>query len=539
MSNRVRVEASTPTVGQVGNLSSQHATTSAVRQVRNLSRQDATSTVVGQVGNLSGQDAILSYSTTVPSVPSLSRRKMLKLAAAAGGASLASRLGSAPAVLADRAPNSLLATAVIGCANQGISSLNAAAGERLVALVDVDDSHLGKAQQFLAEQHASVKWSGIKTWFDYRQMFDQMHDKIDAVFIATPDHHHAVAAMMAMELDKHVYVEKPMGHTIDEARQLTEAARKHKVMTQMGNQGHSGEGIRRLCEYIWAGAIGNLLETHSWAPTGRGGVGGRPPSKPVPAGLHWDEWIGPATYRDYHDELHPLEWRSWWDFGEGSIGDWGCHNLDAPFMVLRAESPTGAEAIRQEGGSDERFPLLNVIRWDFPRPGGGEPVHVHWYDGYASGFDPKLKDDDPETAIRFQNRPPIVAELEKKYGRELKNGGTIYVGTEGVMYTGNYAGSPRIIPEEKHRAFPVPERKIPRIKGTHQDDFLRACKDGQPSSADFNYSGPLTEMVLLGCLAIKAGVGKLVQWDSQALRCSNLPELNTLVKREYRKGWEL
>lgn len=469
----------------------------------------------------------------------VSRRQALKLVAAGGMASAASRLRGAPAFLADPAPNSQLATAVIGCANQGISSLSAAAGERLVALVDVDDSHLGKARQFLAEQYPAVKWPSIKTWFDYRRMFDRMHGQIDAVFVATPDHHHATAAMMAIKLGKHVYVEKPMAHTIGATRQLTEAARQYKVITQMGNQGHSGEGVRRLCEYIEAGAIGNLLETHSWAPTGRGGTGGKLPARPVPDGLHWDEWIGPAPYRDYHAELHPQDWRSWWDFGEGSIGDWGCHNLDGPFMVLGAANPASVEAIRQEGGSEERFPLLNVIRWEFPRRGGGKPIQVSWYDGYASGFDPKLKDEEPETAIRFQNRPPIVAELEKKYGRQLKNGGTIYVGDKGVMYTGNYAGSPRIIPEQEHRAFPVPERKMPRVKGTHQDDFLRACKDGQPSCADFSYSGPLTEMVLLGCLAIKAGTGRKVEWDSRSLRSANLPELNSLVRREHRKGWEL
>jgi predicted dehydrogenase len=408
-----------------------------------------------------------------------------------------------------------------------------------VALVDVDDSHLGIARQFLAEQFPAVNWSGIKTWFDYRQMFDRMHGQIDAVFVATPDHHHAVATMMAMRLGKHVYVEKPMAHTIGETRQLVEAARKHKVITQMGNQGHSGEGIRRLCEYIEAGAIGNLVETYSWAPTGRGGTGGRLPAKPVPAGLHWDEWIGPAPQRDYHDELHPKEWRSWWDFGEGSIGDWGCHNLDGAFMALGAQSPTSVEVVRQEGGSAERFPLLNVIRWEFPRRSGGSPVQVHWYDGYAGNFDPKLKDEDPEAAIRFQNRPPIVAELEKKYGRELKNGGTIYVGDRGLMYTGNYAGSPRILPEEKHRKFPVPKPKLPRVKGTHQADFLRACKEGYQPSSHFDYSGALSEMVLLGCLAERAGVGKKVEWDAAAMKCANLPELNALVQREYRKGWSL
>jgi hypothetical protein len=308
----------------------------------------------------------------------------------------------------------------------------------------------------------------------------------------------------------------------------------------MGNQGHSGEGIRRLCEYIGAGAIGDVVESYSWAPTGRGGVGGRLPAQPVPAGLHWDEWIGPMPYRDYHAQLHPLMWRGWWDFGDGSVGDWGCHNLDGPFMALKLGSPSSVEALQQVGGSAERFPLLNVIRWNFPARGDLPPVKVHWYDGYSADVDPNAPDKDEQKVEAAQNRPPLVLELEKKYGRALRNGGTIYVGTKGIMHTGNYAGSPRIIPEEKHKQFPVPAKTLPRVKGTHQTDFLRACKEGgPPPSSHFDYAGPLTEMVLLGCLAIKAGAGKTVTWDSANMKCPKMPELSKLIRREFRPGWTL
>ncbi len=474
------------------------------------------------------------------------RRELLRKAAITAGAATGASLFGVPAILAQKSPNSTLGTVVIGCVNQGIASVNAAASERLIALVDVDDSHLEKAKKFLGDKHPDVKATGIQTYFDYRKMFDEIHKQVDAVFVAAPDHHHAPAAMIAIKLGKGVYVEKPLAHSIEEVRTLTAAARKYQVVTQMGNQGHSGEGIRRLCEYIWAGAIGDVTETYSWAPTGRGGVGGRLPTRPVPPGLHWDEWIGPAHNRDYHEQLHPKVWRSWWEFGDGSVGDWGCHNLDGPFMALKLGVPESVEVLEQVGGSDERFPLINTIRWTFPARGEMPAVKVHWFDGYRGGLDPNADDKDEEKLELAQNRPPIVAELEKQYGRKLRNGGTIYVGTKGIMHTGNYAGGPRIIPEEKHQAFPLPEKVLPRIAkgasgvGNHQADFLRACKEGgAPPASHFDYSGPLTEVVLLGCMAIKAGVGKKVQWDAAAMQCPNLPELNRLVKREYRPGWTL
>ncbi len=469
------------------------------------------------------------------------RRTFLRGTAAAAGLGLASQVFTPPNLLGQRSPNSKLNTVVIGCANQGLASLSGAVTENLVALVDVDENHLATANNWFKEYAPDVNPAKLKIFYDYRKMFDEMQNSIDAVFVAAPDHHHFLTAMIAMSLGKHVYVEKPLAHTIEEVRLMTAAAKKYKVVTQLGQQGHSGEGIRRLVEYIWAGAVGNVLETYSWARSGRGGVGGRLPTKPVPAGLHWEEWIGPMPFRDYHDELHPLLWRSWWDFGDGSVGDWGCHNLDGPFWALKLNEsqPTSVEVLMQEGGSDERFPLRNVIRWNYPARGSQPPVKVYWYDGYFDKTDP-TKTDDEGNPLRIQNRPPIVAELEKKYKRDLKAGGTVFVGDKGIIACGDYGGSPRMIPEEAHRAFKSPPKTLPRVQAkTHQLDFLGACKEGSKAVSDFSYGGPLSEMVLLGCLAIRAGVGRKVEWDSANMKCTNVPEVNALVKREYRKGWTI
>lgn len=478
--------------------------------------------------------------------PRFHRRKLLKNAVGVATAATGMNLWGAPGVLAVRSPNSVVQAAVIGCANQGSVSVNELArlGERIVAFADVDDRQYAKAQKTLAE-YPEIRFDAIQKFSDYRKMFDRLHKQIDVVFVCTPDHHHATASMIAMKLGKGVYCEKPLAHSIHECRVLAEAAKKYRVTTQLGNQGHSREGIRRLCEYLWAGAIGPVTEVYAWAPTGRGGTGGRLPTKPVPQGLHWDEWIGPASYRDYHDDLHPALWRSWWEFGDGSLGDWGCHNLDGAFWALDLGHPTSVEALERVGGSDERFPLVNVVRWDFParqRAADGvplPPVKVYWYDGYRAAKTANPKKELGDDIEKSQNRPPIVLELEKKYNRKFGDGGTIYVGQNGIMYSGNYCDGPRIVPEEKHREFPVPDKKLPRLKGTHQADFLRAFKEGQKACADFEYGARLTEMVFVGCLAERAGPGKIVQWDGPNMKCTNLPELNQLVVRQYRKGWEL
>jgi predicted dehydrogenase len=444
----------------------------------------------------------------------VNRRRFLKRSALLAGAAAGTRLMEGPAILSARSPNSKLGIAVIGCGGQGSGNPGLAVGERLVALVDVDDKKLGEAVKKILG-----KGPDPKNYSDYRKMFDDCHKDIDAVLIATPDHHHAPAAIRAIQLGKHVFVEKPMTWCLYEARTLTEAARKHKVATQMGNQGHSGEGYRRLCEYIWAGAIGKVTETHSLMSRNFGGSGGRPAGKPVPAGLHWDEWLGPAQPRPYQDGLHPFSWRNWCEFGTGTLGDMGCHVLDGTFWALRLSEAKKftIECVRQTGGSKEMFPQSNHLRWRFPARGDMPAVVVNSYDN---------------------EWPQEVKELEKKFGEKF-GGGTVYVGDKGIMVTGTYGDRPHILPKERHDAFGEPEKKIPRSRHGCKGDFLAACKGEGPASSNFDYAGPFTEFVLTGVLASRAGVGKTIEWDVEGLTCVNLPEVNRWIKRDYRKGWEV
>ncbi len=379
-----------------------------------------------------------------------SRRSLIKKSAAAAGAIAASRLLQGPFILAQPSPNSKLNTAVIGANGQGMASVGATAGENLVALVDVDDGRLASTMKSL-EKNPNVKTANLKTFFDYRELFDKMAKEIDVVFVATPDHNHAPASLLAIAHGKHTFCEKPLTHDLYQARTIAAAAKKHKVMTQMGNQGHSGEGYRRLCEYIWAGAIGKPVETHTWIGMVNGGIGGRGPTKPVPANLHWDQWLGPSAQRDYHDGLHPATWRGWWDFGGGTIADWGCHQLDGVFWALKlseAKSVT-LELLDVNGGSDERTPVGSTVRWTFPARGDTPEIKVHLWEGNRAG---------PDGKNQVPNHPPIAAELEKQYNRQFDKswggGGTLYLGDKGIMYTANYGSGPRIVPEERTRRSP-------------------------------------------------------------------------------------
>jgi predicted dehydrogenase len=458
------------------------------------------------------------------------RRAFLKQAAlVAGGAGIL----QAPFLLAGPSPNSKLAVAVIGCGGRGQVSLEAALNERLVAIVDVDDARLAAAAKTASAQGAQPR-----AFANYLRMFDAMHKQIDAVCIATPDHHHGPASMRALKLGKHVFCEKPLCHNIYEARALAKAAKRHKVTTMMGNQGHCGDGYRRLCEYLWAGAIGEVLETHSWSGFVNGGAGGRPPSKPVPSGLHWDEWLGPAPYRDYHEGLHPLYWRYYRVFGTGGLGDWGCHNLDGAFWALKLGAPASIECLGTIGGSEEKHPQASVIRWQVPARQGMPPVKVYWYDGGSLKADAGAGQQRGD--ITVPNYPPMLAEFEKKYDfnfREGFNGGTFYIGTKGVMHTACYGRTPRILPEEAHAAFPPPPIRLPRIKGSPFEHFFECCKAGKPTCADFEYAAAITEFLLLGHLAIRAGPGATVEWNSARMRCTNLPKINASIRRTCRKGW--
>ncbi len=301
----------------------------------------------------------------------ITRRSFLKRSAlAAGTASAASYLGF-PNVLSARQPSDTLNCVVIGCGIRGDTHLEQVLllqRQNLVAMVDTDDRQIASKKKWLEAKGSDV--GKVQVFNDYRVMFDKIGKQIDAVFIAAPNHHHCAATMLAMEAGKNVFCEKPLTHTIAEARKLREAAARHKkVATQMGNQGHCGEGYRRLCEFVWSGVIGNITETHSWTNRCNGGIGPRPPVEPAPSGLHWDSWIGPAPYRDYHPELHPHDWHGWYDFGNGSIGNLGCHVLDGVFWALKVGHPTSVELEYVRGGSDERYPIGGRVRWDIPARG--------------------------------------------------------------------------------------------------------------------------------------------------------------------------
>jgi hypothetical protein len=474
-----------------------------------------------------------------------SRRSFLKGTVVAAGVAAF----PAPFVMADAKPNSRLNCVVVGCGRRGGEShIGAAARERIVAFCDVDENNGGRALKWIADEGNIKKYKlvaqdagKVKLYADLRKLLDEMNKDVDAVFIATPDHSHAWLAMAAMRAGKHVYCEKPLTYDISESRALAEAAKKYKVATQMGNQGHSSEEARRFCEYINAGAIGRILETHSWRGTQYKG-GTRPASKPVPKGLDWDLWIGPAPFRDYHDGLHGVGWLGWWDFAAaGMLGGWGHHVLDPTFFALKPGQPTSVEMVDMVEGESEGFPKMDAIRWDFPANGDRSAFKMFWYDGTRRGAPAVGGEVEPENKKEHANRPAIVEELEKKYNRNFGDTGTIYVGEKGYMNTTGYGGSPRIVPEEKQKEFPPPPKTLPRVAGNDPFcDFIQACKGGTPPCSNFaDYSGSFTEAMLVGKLAMKAGKGKKVEWDGANMKCTNRPELNQYVKREYRKGWEL
>jgi hypothetical protein len=376
-----------------------------------------------------------------------------------------------------------------------------------------------------------------KAFSDYREMLDTMDKEIDAVFVATPDHHHAPASLMAMKRKKHVYCEKPLTHTIAEARRMAEVAREMKVATQLGNQHRAEEGWRFLCEYVWGGVAGAVKEVHVW--TDRPGIPSRPwwpqggprpqGEDPVPAGLSWDVWLGQAPKRPYLDTYkegrfkgkrvyQPFVWRGWWDFGTGALGDIGCHALSGIFSALKIEYASSVELVKDAGdGTDEMFPSASVIRWDIPARSGMPPCKLFWYDGAMY----------PDRAL-----------LELPEGKPFPDNGRILVGEKGKLDFSSTERAPR--PMSGLKDVTPPAKSIPRCESSHFGEWVSAAKGGSraPASSFVDHSGALTEFVLLGNLAIKAGVGRKVEWDGKAMTCRNLPELNAWVKREPRKGWE-
>jgi len=443
----------------------------------------------------------------------LTRRSFLKRSMVLGGAAAAApALLRGPYVLAQKSPNSTLGVAVVGGGGMGGYSVGCALRERMVALVDVDEGTIGKVMAKVdKEKHPA------KVFYDYRKMLDECHKDLDVVLVATPDHHHAPACIRAINLGKAAFSQKPLAHNIYECYALARAAKEKKVPTQMGNQRHCGEGIRRVCEYVWAGAIGNVTETHTILGRNFGGTGGRPESKPIPKGLHWDEWIGPAPYREYHEGLHTFSWRNWRDFGTGTIGDMACHHVDFPFWALKIGEVRKftVTCLNTTGGSVEKWPQNNVVRYDIPARGNMPPAKVFVYD---------------HTGLK----PEAMKDAEQKYNRKFGEF-TLFVGDKGLM-----GSDSRIIPEEQHKATPAPEKTIPRAHGGPIEDLYHAIREGTTPCSNFiDAAGPLTAFVLSGHLAQLAGVGKAIEWDVEKMQCTNVPDVNQHIKRTYRKGWEV
>jgi hypothetical protein len=426
--------------------------------------------------------------------------------------------GWSVAKLSAKSPNNLLNIAAIGAGGMGAGNIKKCSGENIVALCDVD---LNRAAQTLNQ------FPDAKRFTDFRVMLDKMEKEIDAVIIATPDHTHAVATMNAMRRGKHVYTQKPLTHSIWEARQLTEAARKYGVATQMGNQGHSSEGARLTVEWIRAGVIGEVREVHCWSDRPlRGtrfdgkmywpqGVAERPTDKPpVPDTLSWDLWLGPAPYRDYHPSYVPFNWRGWWDFGTGALGDMGCHIIDHPYWALKLGHPDSVEASTSHINS-ETAPLASLITYNFPARESLPPVRMYWYDGGI--------------------KPPRPAEMDPEDVWPVD--GVLYVGSKGKMMHVSHGGMPTLIPLSRMEGFQRPAKTLPRVKGSHEQNWVDACKGAAPACSNFEYSGPLTEVVLLGNLAIRSE-GPLL-WDGKNMRVTNNDAANQYIRRTYREGWSL
>jgi predicted dehydrogenase len=442
----------------------------------------------------------------------LNRRNFLGIAATAATVAIVPRhvLGGPRQM----PPSEKLNIAGIGIGGMGGGNLGNMQTENIVALCDVDPNYAA---------HTIKRYPNAKLYTDYREMLDKQKD-IDAVLIATPDHTHAVITMAAIKAGKHVYTQKPLTHDVYEARMLAQAAKEAGITSQMGIQGHSTEGARLICEWIWDGAIGEVREVDAWCslsyyPWGHAGWsskwGTRPTDTPAPpAGMNWDLWLGPAPERTYHPAYHPAVWRCWWDFGCGMMGDRGAHSLDSVYWALKLAQPTCVDATSC-GLNADTHPLSAIVTYQFPARENLPPLKLTWYEG---------------------TRPPRPEELERD--RKLPDeGGVIFKGSKGKIMCGVYGDGPRIIPETKMKEYKRPEKAIPRINCSHEQNWIQCCKAGKPASADFSYSGPLTEICLLGNIAKR--MDTRIEWDAANLKVTNIPEANKYVRTEYRKGWSL
>ena len=428
------------------------------------------------------------------------RRQFLKRSALAGAGLWAA---GACAIAQNRSPNEKLNIGIIGVHSRGAANMAAVASENIAALCDVNDD-------FLAE--AAKKHPQAKTYVDWRKLLDQKD--IDAVIVSTTEHTHALASVMAMKRGKHVFCEKPLAHSVYEARVMRETSKQTKVATQMGTQIHASDTYRRVVELVQSGAIGPVREAHVWVEQGIEGPRSRPEeSQPVPPNLHWDLWLGPAPWRPYHScyfERRSLSWQNWWDFGNGALGDMGSHLIDLPFWALELEYPTTVEAEGPLPVRAETYPDYLTVHWEHPARGKRPPVKLTWYDG------------------KQRPKSPDGVDLEKWHM------GIMFVGDKGTLLA-NYSRWV-LLPEADFKDFKAPEPWIAPSLGHHQE-WLHACKTGAPTLCNFDYSGALVEHNLLGTVAFRAG--KKLQWDAENLKATNCPEADRLIHPPYREGWTL
>lgn len=439
--------------------------------------------------------------------PTLSRRDFIKTA------SLASAAVAFPNVMRSQqgqTPNNKLNIALCGVGGRGWDAVQGLKGENFVAFCDVDDERAAKTYE---------EFPNVPHFRDFREMLDKMGNQIDAVTVSTPDHMHFPIAMAALQLGKHVFVEKPLTHTIEEARKLAKLAREKKVATQMGNQGHANEGMRLIKEWHQAGILGEVREIHSWTDRPIWPQGVNPPDHSkmmpvVPPTLDWNLWLGVAANREYDPAYAPFAWRGYWDFGTGALGDMGCHVMDGAYWALELTQPTSVEAVSARQ-SEISPPLASVVTYQFPARKNLPPVKWTWYDG---GLQPLL---------------PADFELNRK----LQPNGSLIVGSKATVFADTYYASARIVPETKMKeiAPTLPPKTLPRIEGGHFAEWVRACKGGTPAGSNFEYASQLTETVLLSNVAVRAR--RHIDWDSAAMKVTNLPEANQYVSKAYRAGF--
>lgn len=434
---------------------------------------------------------------------SVTRRDFLRHSAAAAwfvGCSSSAVTWAAP-----KSPNEKLNIAIVGCANKGGHNLDQLVTENIAVLCDVDSNYLGAQGQRFAN---ATKYS------DYREMLDKEANRIDAVVVSTADHTHAPATAAAISLGKHVYCEKPLTHTVHEARVIAELAAKHKVATQMGIQIHAGDNYRRVVELIQSGAIGPVSEVYNWCNKGwsDGRFGAK---KPVPENLNWDAWLGPAKFRDYCDGIHPGNWRRFWEYGSGTFGDMACHVMDLPFWALGLKHPTSVVCKGPELHPDGA-PAWVLCDYEFPAAKERPAIKFHWSDGGA--------------------HHDLVKQTKGPDGKSLAEWGLgiLFVGEKGML-AADY-GRALLLPTDKFVDFKAPAKSVPDSVG-HWKEWTTACKTGSPTTCNFEYAGALTETVLLGIVAFRSG--EKVEWDAVNLKAKNSAKAQGFVTKEYRKGWEL